>query len=229
MVPRERVMHYIESFNDLERLGRVRLSKHFQMRQFLHSEIAAYFRLPNIPIDPGLAIENGRRLCETILEPIMETFGPIIVRSGYRSPSLNEFGAKRRLKCARNEKNAAYHVWDLLDDQGHRGAAACITVPWLVDHGPWAETSSQMAWWVHDHLPYHRLTFFTSPGTLNIGFHEKPIREIFTYLRPKRWLVRESWLDGYGYYSHEYAGFPVIARNQPRQAAVSAPRCTTQS
>ena len=157
-------MHYIKGFYDLERLGRVRLSKHFQMRQFLHSEIAAHFGLPNVPGDPDHAIANGQRLCEDILEPITEAFGPIIVRSGYRSPSLNEFGAMRRLKCAGNPKNAAYHCWDLLDDQGHKGASACITVPWLEDRGSWAEVSRSMGWWVHDNLPYHRLTFFTTPG-----------------------------------------------------------------
>lgn len=203
-------MHYIQGYADLERLGRVRLSKHFQMRQFLHSEIAAYFRLPNIPLDPVLAIENGRRLCETILEPITEAFGPIIVRSGYRSPSLNEFGAKRRLKCASNLKNAAYHCWDLLDDRGQRGAAACITVPWLVDRGAWVENSTQMAWWVHDHLSYHRLTFFTAPGTFNIGWHEQPTREVFSYQRPKRWLIRDGSLEAFGKHSHEYVGFPSL-------------------
>ncbi len=215
-------MHYIGGFSDLERLGRVRLSKHFQMRQFLHSEIAAFYRLPNVPVDPDLAIENGQQLCEAILEPIAEAFGPIIVRSGYRSLALNAFGAQRRLKCASNAKNAAYHVWDLLDEQGYRGAAACIAVPWLADHGPWAETSNQMAWWVHDHLPYHRLTFFTSPGTFNVGWHERPIREVFTYQRPKRWLVRDGWLDAYGDHSDRYTGFPVFSN----KAIACAPRCT---
>lgn len=219
-------MHYIEGFHDLERLGRVRLSRHFQMRQFLHSEIGAFFRLPNVPVNPDLAIENGRRLCETVLEPITEAFGPIIVRSGYRSPSLNEFGAARRLKCAGNAKNAAYHVWDLLDDQGHRGAAACITVPWLEDRGPWTETWRSMGWWVHDHLPYHRLTFFTAPGTFNIGWHEKPLREVFTYLRPKHWLVRDGWLDGHGDHSDAYPGFPTIRGQEPQDFAICAPRCT---
>ena len=33
-------------------------------------------------MNPDLAIENGRKLCETILELITEAFGPIIIRPG---------------------------------------------------------------------------------------------------------------------------------------------------
>jgi hypothetical protein len=69
----------------LEELGRVRLSASFFMRDFLYSEIANFYGLPNIPDDPDLAIEAGRRLCSELLEPLQETFGGIAVRSAYRS------------------------------------------------------------------------------------------------------------------------------------------------
>ena len=54
----------------LETLGRVRLSRHFYMRDFLHSEIGSFYGIPNIPENPDLAIENGRQLCEQLLDPL---------------------------------------------------------------------------------------------------------------------------------------------------------------
>jgi hypothetical protein len=59
----------------LEELGRVRLSARFFMRDFLHSEIANFYGMPNIPDDPDLAIKAGKRLCEELLEPLEATFG----------------------------------------------------------------------------------------------------------------------------------------------------------
>ena len=71
----------------------VRLSKHFQFRNFLYSEIGNFYGKPNIPDDPDLAIAAGRKLATTLLDPLVETFGPIDIRSGYRSAALNNFGA----------------------------------------------------------------------------------------------------------------------------------------
>jgi hypothetical protein len=42
------------SMKSLEDLGRVRLSKNFFLRDFLHSEIADFYRIPNVPDDPAL-------------------------------------------------------------------------------------------------------------------------------------------------------------------------------
>ncbi|MGY3611532.1 hypothetical protein ACWGRJ_47720, partial [Bradyrhizobium sp. Lot11] len=77
------------SMKGLEDLGRVRLSQNFFFRDFLHSEIADFYRIPNIPENPDLAIEAGKRLCEELLEPLQATFGRLHIRSGYRSPEVN--------------------------------------------------------------------------------------------------------------------------------------------
>jgi hypothetical protein len=106
----------------LEELGRVRLSPSFFMRDFLYSEIADFHRLPNIPEDPDLAIEAGRRLCENLLEPLNATFGRIAIRSAYRSPEVNGFGNSSGLNCASNEANYAGHIWDRRDAAGRLGA-----------------------------------------------------------------------------------------------------------
>ena len=66
------------SMKSLEDLGRVRLSKNFFLRDFLHSEIAEFYGIPNIPDDPELAIEAGRKLCGELLEPLEATFGRLL-------------------------------------------------------------------------------------------------------------------------------------------------------
>lgn len=81
-----------QSVDALETLGRVRLSKLFFMRDFLYSEIANHYGIPNIPNDPDLAIEAGKHLCEELLEPLQATFGRIAIRSAYRSRAVNDLG-----------------------------------------------------------------------------------------------------------------------------------------
>jgi hypothetical protein len=85
------------SVKSLEELGRVRLSASFFMRDFLHSEIADFHGIPNIPDAPDMAIAAGRNLCEQLLEPLQATFGRLAIRSAYRAPAVNEFGNRHGL------------------------------------------------------------------------------------------------------------------------------------
>ena len=109
------------SVQALTELGRVRLSKSFFMRDMLHSEIAQIHGLSNIPDDPDLAIEVGTRLCEELLEPLQDRWGRVAVRSAYRSREVNALGNAKGYNCASNEKNAAKHIWDMLDAVDQRG------------------------------------------------------------------------------------------------------------
>src|SRR4029077_3769598 len=88
------------SVRSLEEFGRVRLSASFFMRDFLHSEIANFHGIPNIPDDPDLAIAAGRKLCVKLLEPLQATFGRLAIRSAYRAPAVNDFGNRHTLSCA---------------------------------------------------------------------------------------------------------------------------------
>ncbi len=49
----------VETFWDLERIGRIRLSRNFFLRDFLHSEIASFYRLPNWPGELEAAVVAG--------------------------------------------------------------------------------------------------------------------------------------------------------------------------
>jgi hypothetical protein len=83
-----------QEFKLLEELGRVQLSEHFFMREFLYSEISQIEKIPNIPDDPELAIAAGKHLSEKVLEPIQAALGRISIRSGFRSCTINAKGAE---------------------------------------------------------------------------------------------------------------------------------------
>ncbi|SMF39565.1 hypothetical protein SAMN02982989_1757 [Xaviernesmea oryzae] len=200
------------SMKGLEELGRVRLSKNFFFRDFLFSEIANFYGIPNIPEDPDLAIEAGRHLCEELLEPLQATFGRLHLRSGYRSPKVNEFGNKNNLNCSSNANTAADHIWDRRDAQGFMGATACIVVPWLIDNydreGDW----QKLAWWIHDHLPYASIMVFPKLWAMNIQWHERPARRIRSFAEPRGVLTKIGMPNNEGDHSEHYLGFPAPER-----------------
>jgi hypothetical protein len=191
----------------LEDLGRVRLSPNFFLRDFLHSEIANFYGVPNIPEDPDLAIAAGSRLCRELLEPLQATFGRIGIRSGYRSAKVTKFGNARR-HGARIEANAGYHIWDLPNKDGHGGAAACVVVPWFADRYAEGADWRGLAWWIHDHLPYSHLEFYPKLCAFNIQWCEKPARRIDSFIAPKGCLTRPGMPGHTGDHSEWYEGFP---------------------
>ena len=66
----------------------MRLSPHFDLSELTASQYATRFSIDNSPTQP--IIDNLTRLCVEVLEPLREAIGkPIIISSGYRSPSLN--------------------------------------------------------------------------------------------------------------------------------------------
>lgn len=66
----------------------MKLSKHFELAEFLVSETAARQGIANEPTPEVL--DNLRRLCESVLEPLRVKLGrPVVITSGYRSPALN--------------------------------------------------------------------------------------------------------------------------------------------
>ena len=117
-----------QSYQGLDRLGRLRLSPSFHLREFLYSEIATHYGIRNVP-DAGRvdeAVYAGAQLCERLLEPLQARFGRVHIRSGYRSRAVNAAGAGKH-NCA--VENDGFHTWDWPSPQHGRGATACISVP----------------------------------------------------------------------------------------------------
>ena len=74
--------------------------------------------------------------------------------------------------------------------QGY-GATACIFIPSFLelykkDQSNW----QQLAYWIHNQLNYNHLQFFPKLCAFNIGWHEQPTREIYSYIQPKGYLLR---------------------------------------
>lgn len=196
------------SLKALEELGRVRLSESFFMRDFLYSEIANFYGIPNIPDDPDLAIEAGRRFCVECLEPLRARFGRISIRSAYRSPAVNRFGNEHKLSCGSNEANYAGHIWDRRDAAGRIGATATIVVhaflPYYERTGHW----EALAWWVHDHLPYDDLEFFPKLAAFNFGWKDAPRGRISSFIPPRRGVLTDRHKPNFGGdHAAEYAGW----------------------
>jgi len=190
----------------LEELGRVRLSENFFMRDFLYSEIASFYGIPNVPDDPDLAIAAGRRLCEECLEPLRKRFGRISIRSAYRSSAVNRFGNEHDLNCGRNEGNFAGHIWDRRDAQGGMGATACIIVHALIPYYEATGRWEALAWWIHDHLPYDDLEFFPKFAAMNINWREFRRGRIYSFIPLRRGLLTKRGMDNFeGRHEAEYA------------------------
>lgn len=178
-----------KSMWSLETFGRVRLSKHFFMRDFMYSEISAFHGVPNVPVDPDLVIQNGRTFCTQLLDPLEETFGRVAVRSGYRSPALNSYGNENKLNCARNDNPMECHIWD----REHGDAAiagASVVIPWFADQFDQGRDWRDLAWWLHDHLPYSDIWFFPKLAAFNLVWRAQPLRTISSYIVPRGTLLR---------------------------------------
>ncbi len=197
-----------KSVEALEKLGMVRLSRSFFMRDFLYSETGNFHGIPNIPDNPDLAIEVGTQLCETLLEPLNATFGRVAVRSSYRSTELNRFCNENGYNCAKNEANFAGHIWDRLDANGLKGATACVALPWFTDRYLAGADWRALAYWIHDHLPYSELQFFPAICAFNISWHEKPKKTIYSFIDPRGYLLKEQ--NSASGFSELYADFPPL-------------------
>ena len=181
------------SYVSLEELGRQRLSRYFEMRNFMTSEIANFHQLQNFPHDPDLALAAGRKLAEHCLDPLVETFGPIDIRSGYRAPEMNHFGARqvKPQKCARNEANYAHHIWDMRDAKGRMGACVTVGITWFAAQYRAGRDWRDLAWWLFDYLPFQEVYFFPKNAAFNITWREGHLaHRILSYASPKGTLFK---------------------------------------
>ena len=199
-----------ETVRALETLGRVRLSDSFFMRDFLYSEISQIERIPNVPENPGKAIEAGTQLCTQVLEPIQKALGRISIRSGYRSPAVNEVGAanKNQYNCSSNKSTYGHHIWDYPDKNNNIGATACIVVNSFVPYYEKTKHWQSLAWWVHDNVPaYASMYFFPKLAAFNIRWSPVTEKTIKSYIEPRGILTKPGMDNSEGSHKHEYSDF----------------------
>ena len=202
------------SVRSLEVLGRVRLSENFFLRDFLHSEVANFYGIPNIPDDPDLAVESGRALCRELLEPLRKKLGRISIRSAYRCREVARICNERGHNCAKPESEYANHIWDRRDAEGFSGAMATIIVHAFIPHYQATGRWEALAWWVHDRLPYSEMQFFPKFAAFNLGWREMPKRRIASMIPPRRGVLTKAGMgNNLGLHAAEYADVECLAQS----------------
>mgnify|MGYP000054873608 CR=1 FL=1 len=91
----------------------MRLTTNFTLEEMIFSQTASRYGLSNSPSQQ--VIGNLQRLCENVLQPLRNAFGPVVVSSGYRSSLVNS-----RVGGAANSD----HLY---------GCAADITIPGIAN------------------------------------------------------------------------------------------------
>jgi len=66
----------------------MQLSPHFTLEELTKSQTGERRGIDNVP--GAAALDSLKVLCERVLEPVREHFGPVHINSGYRGPELNK-------------------------------------------------------------------------------------------------------------------------------------------
>ena len=99
----------------------MQLSEHFKLREFTRSQIATRLGIDQSK-PPVEVVSNLVALCQTLLEPLREEFGPISISSGWRNievcrqlgsseKSQHVFGEAADWEARQSESNYAVAKW----------------------------------------------------------------------------------------------------------------------
>ena len=88
----------------------MKLSSNFSLSELIKSQTAERHGISNMPTEEH--IENLRLLCENVLQPVRDNFGPVTISSGYRSENLSEkIGSSRKSQHCRGHDNMEVFNW----------------------------------------------------------------------------------------------------------------------
>ena len=127
----------------------VRLSDHFLLSDFMgcHSVYTKGYK--NLFVDPdGKKISEAVHLCESLLEPLLQKYGPMSISYGYISPDLS-----KKIVTYQDPTQPSYHRWD-------KGAAADI----CLHHPLLTKSPAELAHQIDEEYEYSRMiTYSESP------------------------------------------------------------------
>ena len=120
------------------------LSKHFTLDELTQSQIAARNGFDNTPSDA--VVENLKRLCELILEPVRDiVHKPVQVTSGYRSPTVNALVGS---------KPTSQHITGCAADIKVAGVSPDVLIKAIIGAGlPYEQVILEFSSWVHVSVP----------------------------------------------------------------------------
>lgn len=122
------------------------MTENFTLQEFLASQTAARLGIANVP--PPEAVEELRRLCTTVLQPLRDALGrPVIVSSGFRSTKLNRAVRGARESCHMAGRAADISVPGMTVRQVcHRIISLDLPVRQVIDEfGAWVHVSIEPA------------------------------------------------------------------------------------
>ena len=138
------------------------LSNHFKLSEFTRSATASAKKIDNTPSLEF--VSNLQQLCIHVLEPLREYFNcPIVISSGYRSPTLN--------KAVGGAKTSQHMI----------GEAADIQIPYrVVSNGSKVQDMTLgLKWfeWIKDNYDFDQLILeHNNQGTywIHISYKQSP-------------------------------------------------------
>jgi len=173
--------------------------------------------IQNVPTNKELALEYGRNLCALILEPLQARFGRLNIRSAYRSEAVNDYcNQQGNWGCAESWKNYGRHIWDREAKDVGYGAMACVVIPAIADakeSNP--EIWKELAWWIHDHLPYSEIEFYSRLYAFNIGWAKNPAKRITNYVGGPRVLTERGMPNHEGNHAELYPSLAALFHASP--------------
>jgi uncharacterized protein YcbK (DUF882 family) len=108
----------------------MKLTENFSLNEMLKSQTALRKGINNKPHEPSV-VTNLQTLCEKVLQPVRDKFGPVTINSGYRCPELNK---------AVGSSDKSQHMV---------GQAADIEVPTV--------SNKEVAEWIRDNCDFDQL------------------------------------------------------------------------
>ena len=122
----------------------MQLSKHFTLEELTFSDAAMRHGIDNTPNDE--TIENLKRLCALVLEPIRDiVHKPVQITSGYRCPIVNSLVGS---------KVTSQHIRGCAADIKVSGVTPDVLIKAIIGAGlPYEQVIREFDSWVHVSVP----------------------------------------------------------------------------
>lgn len=124
-------------------MNQAKLSANFNLSEFLYSDLAARSGRV-IEADPFI-VENLRRLCTEVMEPIRTHLGGkvIVITSGYRPDWLNKLAGGSRVSEHKDGRACDFKV------QGYTPLQVCQLIQPILDRLPINQLILEFGQWTH--------------------------------------------------------------------------------
>jgi hypothetical protein len=197
------------------KLSLTRLSPNYILRDFLFSTESDVLNISNRPSDDlQQVIKSGKALCEKILEPLREQFGPLSITFGYQSRDLIEAGS---MKMAKNSSSP--HQWDR-GTFGEDIYARVDVLIYAVETG--AVTKDEVGNWMMYNLDVDLLMEWEKTDIFCITISPKPRRVWLEWVKQGTGTNGSNKIEKMGV--EFWKAFPIILEEAGKNAIIQVPK-----